>query len=56
MGPVNKKIQRIFKRRIITGGHGGGGGILLATIICWIQIRFQVIKLGAILLSLIIIR
>lgn len=47
MGANEQKIQRIFlSEGLLLAAMGGGGGILLATIICWIQIRFQVIKLG----------
>ncbi|MDP1762623.1 MAG: FtsX-like permease family protein [Sediminibacterium sp.] len=47
MGAGEQKIQHIFlSEGLLLAALGGGGGILLATIICWIQIRFQVIKLG----------
>jgi lipoprotein-releasing system permease protein len=47
MGASEQMIQRIFlSEGILLAGLGGGCGIVLATIICWLQIQFKLIKLG----------
>ncbi len=47
MGANEQTIQRIFlSEGILLAGLGGGGGILLAAVICWLQIQFKLIKLG----------
>ena len=47
MGANEQTVQRIFlSEGLLLAGLGGGAGILLATIICWLQIQFKLIKLG----------
>lgn len=47
MGASNQLIQRIFlSEGLLLAGIGGGAGILLATLICWLQLQFKLIKLG----------
>jgi lipoprotein-releasing system permease protein len=47
MGASDQTVQRIFlSEGILLAGLGGGGGIILASIICWLQIKFKLIKLG----------
>lgn len=47
MGANNYLIQKIFlSEGFILAGVGGGGGILLASLICVIQIKFHLIKLA----------
>jgi lipoprotein-releasing system permease protein len=47
MGADEEKIQRIFlSEGLLLAFLGGGAGILLATVICWLQVRFHLIKLG----------
>ena len=47
MGASDQTVQRIFlSEGILLAGLGGGGGIMLATLICWLQIKFKLIKLG----------
>ena len=47
MGASDQTVQRIFlSAGILLAGLGGGGGIILATLICWLQIKFKLIKLG----------
>jgi len=47
MGASEQKVQRIFlSEGLLLAGLGGGAGIVLATIICWLQVRFHLIKLG----------
>ncbi len=47
MGASEQLVQRIFlSEGILLAGLGGGCGILLATLICWLQIKFKLIKLG----------
>lgn len=47
MGANEQLVQRIFlSEGLLLAGIGGGGGILLATLICWLQLQFKLIKLG----------
>lgn len=47
MGATDQRIQQIFlSEGLLLAGLGGLSGILIAVIICWIQIKFQLIKLG----------
>ena len=47
MGASEKRIQAIFlSEGLLLAGTGAGIGMLLATLICWIQIRFEPIKLA----------
>lgn len=47
MGADEQRIQRIFlSEGILLAGLGGLAGLILATIICWIQLYFKPIKLG----------
>lgn len=47
MGASNNLIQRIFlSEGLLLAGIGGFSGIILATIICWVQLKFKIIKLG----------
>jgi lipoprotein-releasing system permease protein len=47
MGANNQMVQRIFlSEGILLAGFGGGAGILLAIIVCWLQLQFKLIKLG----------
>lgn len=47
MGANDQMIRKIFlSEGILLACMGGGAGIVLASIICWLQIRFKLIKLG----------
>ena len=47
MGASQKRIQAIFlSEGLLLAGFGAALGMLLATIICWIQIKFEPIKLA----------
>jgi lipoprotein-releasing system permease protein len=47
MGADDQKVQRIFlSEGLLLAGLGGGAGILLAVLICWLQVKFHLIKLG----------
>ena len=47
MGASQRRIQSIFlSEGLLLAGVGATLGMLLATLICWIQIRFEPIKLG----------
>jgi lipoprotein-releasing system permease protein len=47
MGASNQMVQRIFlSEGILLAGLGGATGILLAVIVCWLQLQFKLIKLG----------
>jgi len=47
MGANNNSIQKIFlSEGLILAGTGGISGIIFASIICYIQIKFKLIKLG----------
>ena len=47
MGASEQKVQRIFlSEGLLLAGLGGGAGVVLATIICWLQVKFHLIKLG----------
>jgi len=47
MGADNHLIQKIFlSEGFVLAGIGGSAGIILATVICFIQIKFKLIKLG----------
>jgi len=46
MGATKSTIQKIFlSEGLLLGSIGGGAGILLAVLICWLQINFKLIKL-----------
>ncbi len=46
MGSTRRQVRRIFLTEgILLGGIGAGCGILLAAIICFLQLRFKIIKL-----------
>lgn len=47
MGANDQMIRKIFlSEGVLLAGMGGGAGIVLASVICWIQIKFKLIKLG----------
>ncbi|MEO7530623.1 MAG: FtsX-like permease family protein [Sediminibacterium sp.] len=47
MGASQQMIQKIFlSEGLLLAALGGVGGIVLATLICWIQLHFKLIKLG----------
>jgi lipoprotein-releasing system permease protein len=47
MGADNSRIQQIFLLEgLLLAGIGTGLGLLLATLICWLQVKFHLIKLG----------
>jgi lipoprotein-releasing system permease protein len=47
MGANTNRIKGIFLTEgLLLAGIGGVSGMLLAALICWIQLKFQVIKLG----------
>lgn len=47
MGASNQTVQGIFlSEGLLLAALGGGAGMLLASLICWLQIRFHFIKLG----------
>lgn len=47
MGANNNYIQKIFlSEGFVIAGIGGGTGIILAAIICFIQVKFQLVKLA----------
>ena len=47
MGADEQKIQRIFlSEGLLLAGLGGGTGVLLAMLICFLQIKFHLLKLG----------
>jgi lipoprotein-releasing system permease protein len=47
MGASQKRIQTIFlSEGLLLAGFGAALGMLLATLICWLQIKFELIKLA----------
>ena len=47
MGANTNRIKSIFLTEgMLLAGIGGVSGMLLAALICWIQLKFQIIKLG----------
>lgn len=47
MGASQKRIQAIFlSEGLLLAGFGAALGMLLATLICWLQIKFELIKLA----------
>ena len=47
MGANDQLIRKIFlSEGLLLAGLGGMAGIVLATLICWVQIKFKLIKLG----------
>jgi lipoprotein-releasing system permease protein len=47
MGADDRMVQNIFlSEGILLASIGGGAGIILASIICWVQLQFKIIKLG----------
>jgi lipoprotein-releasing system permease protein len=47
MGANTNRIKGIFLTEgMLLAGFGGISGMLLAALICWIQLKFQLIKLG----------
>jgi lipoprotein-releasing system permease protein len=47
MGADNSVIQKIFLNEgFLLAAIGGGSGILLATLICFIQVKFKIVKLS----------
>ena len=47
MGANTNRIKSIFlSEGMLLAGIGGVSGMLLAALICWIQLKFQIIKLG----------
>ncbi len=47
MGASQKRIQTIFlSEGLLLAGFGAALGMLLATFICWLQIKFELIKLA----------
>ncbi len=46
MGADNRYIQRIFLNEgLLLALLGGGGGILLALLVCWMQVKFKLVPL-----------
>ena len=46
MGADSKRIQNIFlSEGFLLGGIGGAAGMLIAFLLCWLQITFHIIKL-----------
>jgi len=46
LGATNRVIQNIFlSEGILLGGLGTAGGIVLATIICWAQIKYKLVAI-----------
>ncbi|MBN9382846.1 MAG: ABC transporter permease [Chitinophagaceae bacterium] len=46
LGADNGRVQRIFlSEGILLAGLGGGCGILLAVLICWLQVRYHLVPL-----------
>jgi len=47
MGANDQMVQRIFlSEGLLLAGLGGAAGILLATVVCWMQLYFKPIKIG----------
>ena len=47
MGASDQRIQQIFlSEGLLLAGLGGISGIVVAVIICWLQVKFKLIKLG----------
>lgn len=47
MGANTNRIKSIFLTEgMLLAGIGGVSGMLLAALICWVQLKFQIIKLG----------
>ena len=47
MGASDQRIQQIFlSEGLLLAGLGGSSGIVVAVIICWLQVKFKLIKLG----------
>jgi lipoprotein-releasing system permease protein len=47
LGANDQSIERIFlSEGLLLATVGGGAGIVLATIICWLQMKYKLIKLG----------
>jgi lipoprotein-releasing system permease protein len=47
MGANDQLIQRIFlSEGLLLATIGGGAGVLLATFICWLQLKYKLLKLG----------
>ena len=46
LGATNKVIQNIFlSEGILLGGLGTAGGIVLATLVCWAQIKYKLVAI-----------
>lgn len=49
MGASDQTVQRIFlSEGMLLAGIGGGVGIGLASLFCWLQLKFKLIKLGGV--------
>ena len=47
MGANTHRIKNIFLTEgMLLAGIGGVAGMLIAATICWLQLKFQIIKLG----------
>ncbi|MEO8172121.1 MAG: FtsX-like permease family protein [Sediminibacterium sp.] len=47
MGASDQLIQKIFlSEGLLLATIGGGAGVLLATFICWLQLKYKLLKLG----------
>ena len=47
MGADTQLVQRIFlSEGLLLAGLGAGAGIVIASLVCWLQVRFRLIKLG----------
>jgi lipoprotein-releasing system permease protein len=47
MGANDQLIQKIFlSEGLLLATVGGGAGVLLATFICWLQLKYKLLKLG----------
>ncbi|MES2373151.1 MAG: FtsX-like permease family protein [Bacteroidota bacterium] len=47
MGANDQLIQKIFlSEGLLLATIGGGAGVLLATFICWLQLKYKLLKLG----------
>ncbi len=47
MGASNELVKKIFlSEGLLLAGIGGTAGIILATFICWLQVKYKLIRLG----------
>lgn len=47
MGASDQLVQRIFlSEGLLLASIGGGAGVVLASLVCWLQLKYKLIKLG----------